>query len=205
MLRAVRRRRGTGGASTGAKVLRSVGVVGVGLAVTGLGTFGTFTDSTTPVAAVGGGTVSIDVRDPDRLGTLPLAIDGVLPGGSTTRTVSLVNDGTSDLAAVTRTAVATVSSVLDTDTADGLQTTVRACSVPWAADGLCAGVQRTVLAPGPLIRESALDRPASLVAGGTDHLALTVALPERAGNEFAGRSSAVQFTFTAVQRSGAAR
>ena len=43
------------------------------------------------------------------------------------------------------------------------------------------------------------------MAGGTDHLALTVALPERAGNEFAGRSSAVQFTFTAVQRSGAAR
>jgi hypothetical protein len=82
---------------------------------------------------------------------------------------------------------------------------VRACSVPWAADGICAGVQRTVLAPGPVIRESTLDRPASLVAGGTDQLALTVALPERAGNEFAGRSSAVQFTFTAVQRSGAAR
>jgi hypothetical protein len=43
------------------------------------------------------------------------------------------------------------------------------------------------------------------VAGGTDHLALTVSLPERAGNEFAGRSSAVQFVFTAVQRSGTAR
>src|SRR3954463_2732202 len=122
------------GESTGVKVLRSLGVVGAGLAVTGLGTFGTFTDSTTPLdAVVGGGTVSIDVRDPDHLGTLPLAIDGVLPGGSTTRTVSIVNDGTSDLAAVTMTAVATGSSVLDTDTADGLQTTVRACSVPWGA------------------------------------------------------------------------
>jgi hypothetical protein len=196
----VRRRRGTG-----VKVLESVGVVGAGLAVTGLGTFGTFTDSTTPIdATVGDGAVSIDVTDPDRLGTVPLDVDGLLPGGSTTRTVSLVNDGTSDLAAVTMSAVPTVSSVLDTDAADGLQTTVRACSVPWAADATCAGAQRTVLVTGPVIRAS-LDRPASLLAGGTDHLALTVLLPERAGNEFAGRSSVVQFVFTAVQRPGAAR
>jgi Camelysin metallo-endopeptidase len=187
-------------------VLRSVGVVGAGLAVTGLGTFGTFTDSTTPIdATVGDGTVSIDVTDPNRLGTVPLDVDGLLPGGSTTRTVSLVNDGTSDLAAVTMSAVPTVSSVLDTDAADGLQTTVRACSVPWTADATCAGAQRTVLASGPVIRAASLDRPASLQAGGTDHLALTVLLPERAGNEFAGRSSVVQFVFTAVQRSGTAR
>jgi hypothetical protein len=149
-------------------------VVGAGVAVSGLGTFGTFTDSTTPIdAEVGGGTVSIDVSDPGRLGTVPLDFGGVLPGSSTTQTVSLVNDGTSDLAAVTMTAVPTVSSVLDTDTTDGLQTTVRACSVPWSADATC--------------------------------LALTVSLPEAAGNEFAGHSSAVQFTFTAVQRSGIAR
>jgi hypothetical protein len=195
-----------GRTGTVAKVLQSLGVVGAGLAVTGLGTFGRFTDGTTPVdAEVGGGTVSIDVTDPNRLGTLPLDVDGMLPGGSTTRTVSLVNDGTSDLAAVTMSAVPTVSSVLDTDAADGLQTTVRACSVPWSAESTCAGVQRTVLAAGPVVRDAPLDRPASLVAGGTDHLALTVFLPERAGNEFAGRSSAVEFTFTAVQRSGGAR
>jgi hypothetical protein len=36
-------------------------------------------------------------------------------------------------------------------------------------------------------------------------MALTVSLPESAGNEFAGRSSALRFTFTAVQRPGAAR
>jgi len=32
-----------------------------------------------------------------------------------------------------------------------------------------------------------------------------VSLPETAGNEFAGRSSALEFTFTAVQRQGTAR
>jgi hypothetical protein len=202
----VRKRSWVAGDSTGAKVLRSVGVVGAGLALTGLGTFGTYTDSTTPIDAdVDDGTVSIELSDPNWLGTLPLDVDGLLPGSSTTRTVSLVNDGTSDLAAVTMTAVATASSVLDTDTADGLQTTVRACSVPWSPDATCAGVQRTVLADGPVIRQAPLDRPASLAAGGTDHLALTVSLPERAGNEFAGRSSAVQFVFTAVQRAGTAR
>ena len=201
MLGAVRGRR-----ETGVKVLRSLGVVGAGVAVSGLGTFGTFTDSTTPIdAEVGGGTVSIDVGDPGRLGTVPLDFGGVLPGSSTIQTVSLVNDGTSDLAAVTMTAVPTVSSVLDTDTTDGLQTTVRACSVPWSADATCAGAQRTVLTTGPVVRTAPLDRPASLVAGGVDHLALTVSLPEAAGNEFAGRSSAVQFVFTAVQRSGTAR
>jgi hypothetical protein len=184
----------------------SLGAVTAGAAVAGLGTFGTFADSATPIdTVVGDGVVSIDLSEPNRLGTVPLAFGGVLPGGSTTRTVSLVNDGSSDLASVTLTAVATVSSVLDTDTASGLQTTVRSCSVPWSADSSCAGAERTVLAAGPVIREAPLDRPASLAAGGSDHLALTVSLPEPAGNEFAGRSSALEFTFSAVQRPGTAR
>jgi hypothetical protein len=82
---------------------------------------------------------------------------------------------------------------------------VRSCSVPWSSASSCDGDERTVVAAGPVIRQAPLDRPASLAAGGADHLALTVSLPESAGNEFAGRSSALQFTFTAVQRPGAAR
>jgi hypothetical protein len=179
-------------------------VVTGGVAVAGLGTVGTFTDSATPLeVAVGDGVVSIDLSG--RLGTVPLAFGGLLPGSSTTRTVSIVNDGSSELASVTVAAVATVSSVLDTDRLRGLQTTVRSCTVPWSPDVSCAGVQRTLLGSGPVVREAPLDRPASLVPGGTDHLAVTVALPETAGNEFAGRSSALQFTFTAVQRPGGAR
>ena len=188
------------------KVAASLGVLAAGGAVAGLGTVGTFTDSTTPVdTTVDGGVVSIDLSGPGRLGTVPLAFGGVLPGGTTTRTVSIVNDGSSDLASVTMTAEATLSSVLDTDRSRGLQMTVRSCSVPWSSDAVCAGAQRTVLPSGPVIREAALDRPASLAPGGTDHLALTVSLPETAGNEFAGRSSALEFTFTAVQRPGTAR
>lgn len=181
-------------------------MVTTGAALAGVGTFGTFTDSATPLSAgVGNGVVSIDLDGPDHLGTVPLAFGGILPGGSVTRTISLVNDGSSDLATVTLTSVATLSSVLDTDPANGLQLTVRSCSVPWSASTVCAAAERTVLASGPVIREASLARPASLVAGSADHLALTVSLPDSAGNAFAGRSSALEFTFTAVQRPGAAR
>jgi hypothetical protein len=54
-----------------------------GAAVAGVGTFGSFTDSTTPVGvAVDDGVVSIDLAAPDRLGTVPLTFDGVVPGPS---------------------------------------------------------------------------------------------------------------------------
>jgi hypothetical protein len=192
--------------TTGGKVVASLGVVTAGAALSGIGTFGTFTDPATPLSPrVVNGVVSIDLDDPDLLGTVPLAFGGILPGGSVTRTISLVNDGSSDLASVTLTSVATVSSVLDTDRAGGLQLTVRSCSVPWSASTTCAATERTVLGSGPVIREASLDRPASLAAGSADHLALTVSLPDLAGNEFAGRSSALEFTFTAVQRPGGAR
>jgi hypothetical protein len=187
------------------KLAASVVTITGGAAVAGVGTFGTFTDPATPLGTgTGSGNVSIDL-DGDRLGAFFLAFGGLLPGGSATRTVTLTNDGDTDLASVVLAAVARISSVLDTDRVHGLQLTVRSCSVAWTSDDDCAGEQRTVLEPGPVIRAAALDDPASLLPGGTDHLALTVSLPASAGNEFAGRSSALEFTFTAVQRTGAAR
>jgi hypothetical protein len=215
MLRAVRRgnRRvgaagiGRVGRSNGAKVVASLAAVAAGAGIAGLGTFATFEDAATPLdAAVDGGVVSIDLRDPDRLGTVPLAFGGgVLPGGSASRTVRLANDGDTELGAVRLSAVARTSSLLDTDPRNGLQLTVRSCSVPWAPGLVCAGEQRTLVAPGPVLREVPLDGPTSLAAGGSDHLALTVSLPESAGNAFAGLNSALEFTFTAVQRAGTAR
>ena len=48
--------------STAAKVLGSLGIIGTAAAVAGIGTFGGFTDSTTPVATnVATGTLSIDL------------------------------------------------------------------------------------------------------------------------------------------------
>jgi hypothetical protein len=50
-----------------------------------------------------------------------------------------------------------------------------------------------------------LNSPASLTAGGTDHLVFSVSLPTTAGNEFQGKSATLSLSFTGVQRAGGAR
>ena len=66
-----------------------------------MGTFGTFTDSTTPVASttVSSGTLSIDVTQQGF--TVPVTTSNFVPGDSLTRAVNLVNDGGSPLGSVT--------------------------------------------------------------------------------------------------------
>ena len=81
------------------KVLGSLAVIGTAAAVAGLGTFGTFTDSTTPVSAqLTSGTVSIDLAQP--AAPIPATTAGLLPGDSIARTVTLSNDGNSPLSTV---------------------------------------------------------------------------------------------------------
>jgi len=190
---------------TMAKVLGSVGVVGAAAAVAGLGTFGAFTDSTSPApVSIQSGIVSIALSAADGTATVPLDFGGVVPGGSVTKALNLVNDGNSALASVRLATVATQSSVLDTDAANGLQMTVQSCSVAWTNDA-CTGDVRTVLASGPVIRDAQLANPASLVAQATDHLAVTLSLPATAGDAFKQKTSGLALTFTATQRDGAGR
>lgn len=189
-----------------AKLIGSVGVIGAAAAVAGLGAFGGFTDSTTPApVSIDSGVVSIALSAADGSATLPLEFAGVVPGASVTRAVDLVNDGDSALASVRLATVATQSSVLDTDVVNGLQMFVRSCSVAWTTDFTCTGAVRTLLTPGPVVRESDLTDPASLTAQVTDHLAVTVALPDTAGDEFKQQSSTLSLTFTATQRAGSTR
>jgi hypothetical protein len=191
--------------STAAKVVGSLGVVAAAAAVAGLGVFGSFTDSTTPaVVSVDNGTVSVDLTAAGGGASVPLSFGAVVPGSSVTQAVDLVNDGTSALSSVSLATRATTSSLLDTDATNGLQMTVRSCSVAWTAN-TCAGDVRTVLSSGPVVRTVALDAPLSLTAGVTDHLAVTVALPSTAGDAFAKQASDLQMVFTATQRAGTAR
>ncbi|OMQ15410.1 hypothetical protein A7K94_0209660 [Modestobacter sp. VKM Ac-2676] len=192
--------------ATAAKVLGSVGVIGAAAVVAGMGTFGAFTDSTDPAeVAVESGVVSIDLTAGDGSATVPFGFDGMAPGASVTRPLNLVNDGDSALASVQLATVATDSSVLDSDTTNGLQMSVRSCSVTWAADLSCDGTVRTLLAAGPVVRTADLADPASLAVGSTDHLAVTLALPASADDVFKGQTSELALTFTATQRAGAAR
>jgi hypothetical protein len=195
-----RTNRATG--STTRKVVGSLGVLGAAAAVAGMGTFGTFTDSSTPATTtIASGTVSIDAT---HQGTLPLDVAGLVPGDSVTRAINLVNDGNSDLGSITLASTDKTPSILTTDDINGLQLTLKSCPVAYSAANTCAGTE-TVLNTGPAVSNRVLDNPAALTAKATDHLAVTITLPNGAGNSFQNQSAALSLTFTGTQRTGTAR
>jgi hypothetical protein len=175
-----------------------------------MGTFGTFTDSSTPIAAtIASGTLSIDVTQQGF--TVPVSTANFLPGDSLTRAVNLINDGSSALGSVTLASTVQTPSILTTDTTNGLQLAVKACSVPWTQGGTaqaatytCGGTERLV-SSGPAVGNFAVSNPASLTPGATDYLTFAVSLPTSADNTFQGKSAALSLTFTGTQRTGSAR
>ena len=191
------------------KVLGSLAVIGTAAAVAGLGTFGTFTDSTTPVTAeLTSGKVSIDLAQP--AAPIPAVTTGLLPGDSIARTVTLVNDGNSPLSTVALGVTTANPSVLTTDAVNGLQLALRSCSVAWtqatpAPTYTCAGTERALTTPGAAVGNRTLDTPASLTPGGTDHLLVTLTLPTTADNTFQGKTSTLALTFSGVQRAATPR
>jgi hypothetical protein len=196
--------------STARKVVGSLGVLGTAAAVAGMGTFGNFTDSTTPVATtIQSGTLSIDLSQQGY--AVPVTTTGFLPGDSMTRAVNLVNDGNSPLGSVTLNSAATAGSVLTTDLVHGLQLTVKKCSVAWTQGGTaqaptytCSGTE-TVVGSGPVVTNVPVTGAAALNAGGTDYLTFAISLPASADNSFQGKSASLSLTFTGTQRAGSAR
>jgi hypothetical protein len=189
--------------STARKVVGSLGVIGAAAAVAGMGTFGTFTDSSTPVTTtISSGTVDIDVTGPAV--SVPLTTTGFVPGDSITQAVNLVNTGNSALGSVTLTTTAPVSSLLTTDTVNGLQLTLRSCAVEWSATNTCSSGE-AVLSTGAAVGNRTLANPLALTPGGTDYLAFTVSLPTTADNTFQGKTASLSLTFTGTQRTGTAR
>jgi hypothetical protein len=194
---------------TGLKIVGALGAVGAAVAVAGLGTFGQFTDSTSPVnTKVDSGVVSIDVSSPSGA-SVPFSGGMMLAGDSRSALIDLVNDGTTPLTAITLKSTATSSSVLDQDTVNGLQLTVESCPVAWttgAAAPTCSGTVRSYFTQPILVNNVALNSSVALAAGATDHLKLTSALPSSAsGNAFEGATSNLNFVFTGTQRAGGAR
>ena len=188
--------------STARKVVGSLGVIGAAAAVAGMGTFGTFTDSSTPVnATITTGTVDIDVTGPGV--TVPVTTAGFVPGDSVTQTVNLMNKGTAALGSVSLSTTAAAPSVLTKDLTNGLQLAVKSCSVAWTGSTCGAGEQ--LLGSGPVISNLNLANAASLNAGGTDYLAFTISLPAGADNTFQGKSATLSLTFTGTQRTGTVR
>jgi hypothetical protein len=209
--------RNTGKAATTRKILGSLGVLGATAAVAGLGTFGTFTDSTTPISTeVASGTVNIDLANAGA--AFPVTTANFVPGDSVTRAVTLTNSGTSALSSITLNTTATTSSELNTDP-NGLKLDVRSCSVPWTQGGTataptytCTGTATDLGATTPVVSSRTLAGLKSLTpinatvpGSGTDHLTITVSLPETAGNNLQGKSSKLSLVFTGTQRAAGAR
>ena len=192
--------------STARKVVGSLGVIGAAAAVAGMGTFGTFTDSTAPVTStVASGTVDINLTGGE---ALAVTTAGFVPGDSLTRPVNLINNGTSPLASILLQSTVATPSVLTTDAANGLQLAVKSCAVVWTAgpnnSWTCSSGERT-LASGGAVGNKVLDNPASLAAGASDNLAVTISLPTSADNTFQGKTATLSLTFTGTQRTGTAR
>jgi hypothetical protein len=198
---------------TARKVIGSLGIIGAAAAVAGLGTFGTFTDSTAPLnASVSTGTLSINLNPANDTGSLNMAATNFIPGDSLSRSVNLVNDGTANfngLSLTTTASDATKASLLNTDQVNGLKLTVKSCSAPWtkptSTTYACSAVTKQLVTNMPAVGTFSLPTPASLTAGGTDHLVVTVALPVEAGNPFQGLSSALSLTFGGAQADGTTR
>ncbi|NEK59162.1 hypothetical protein GCU56_22885 [Geodermatophilus sabuli] len=197
--------------TTARKIVGSLGVIGTAAAVAGLGTFGTFTDSTTPISAeVKAGSVDIDLAQ--GAVTIPATTADFVPGDSLSRTVTLSNKGTSALSMVSLGVTAPVSSVLNTDITNGLQLTLKSCTVAWTQGGTataptytCVGGTEKTFGAGPVVGTFGMAAANSLNPAGVDHLVFTVTLPTTADNTFQGKTSKLELTFSGTQRAGTAR
>jgi spore coat-associated protein N len=186
------------------KLLLSIAVLGSAASIAGLGTFATFTSSTSASHTIASGTLSLTVPV-SRLGT---GASAIAAGDTMQRAIDLSYSGTISLGSATLTTSATSSSLLDTDATNGLQIAIDKCSQAWTESGppytyTCGGATSSVLASRALIGSAIALSNLTLTAGSTDHLRVTVTLPSSADNTLQNKSSTVDYTFTGVQRAGA--
>ncbi|WP_426763915.1 TasA family protein [Pseudarthrobacter sp. 1G09] len=199
--------------STTGKVLASTALVAAAASVAGLGTYGAFTSTTSASETVASGTVNVALGATGAANRLSVAASGLVAGDTVQRAVTLSNTGNQNLSAITLTTAASPSSKLDTDTVNGLQLTVDACSVPWTEAGTspaftytCSGTVTQVLAPRAAVGANmALAGLNSVTSAAADNLRVTVTLPASADNTFQGLSSTVGFSFTGTQRTATSK
>jgi len=193
------------------KLLLSVAAIGVAAAIAGLGTYATFTSSTSASQSVASGTVTVALGATGAsTNRLTVGASNIAAGDTIQRSVDLINQGSLNLASVTLTTTATTSSLLNTDTSNGLQMAIDKCSAAWTEAGTapaytytCSGTTTTVLASVPVIGANlALSNLSALTAGATDHLRVTLTLPSTAGNSLQNQSSVIQYSLTGIQRAG---
>lgn len=192
----------------GTRMLLSLAALGLAASIAGLGTYATFTSTTAATQTVSSGTVVIALGATGTANRLTVNATNIVPGDTMQRSADLSNTGNQNLASITLSTTATVSSLLDTDTTNGLQMVIDRCSVPWSEAGTspaftytCSGTTTSVLATRAIIGTNlALNNLNSVTAGALDHLRVTLTFPSIAGNTFQSLSSTIVYTFTGTQR-----
>lgn len=192
---------------TSHKLLASVAVLGAAAAIAGLGTFATFTSSTSATQTVSSGTVLIGAGAPGPANRLTVNASNIAAGDTMQRAFELSNSGTIDLASFSFSSSASPSSLLDTNTTDGLQMVIDRCSVAWTESGppytyTCGGTTSSVVASRPVIGNNITMNNVSdlLTSGNTAFLRMTLTLPSSAGNTLQTLTSTLSYTFTGTQR-----
>jgi hypothetical protein len=197
----------TSSSKMAAKILASVVLVGGAASVAGLGTFGSFTSTTSASETVSTGKVVLGLTQHATMGTT-VAATNLVPGDTIQRAVTLTRSGDSEtFGSVKLSTSALTPNVLSSDATNGLQLTVDACSTAWVKAATtnaltCSGTTTSVLATRPVIG-STLDLPVAatqLNASSAANLRVQMVLPTGADNSFQGLSNAITFTFDATQR-----
>ena len=199
------------------KLLVSLAILGAAASIAGLGTYASFTSSTSASQTIQAATVSLVLGAPGPQNRLSIGASGLLGGDSVESVVDLVNNGSlgsDQLSSVSLTTTASPSSLLDTDATNGLQMTIDDCSQAWSETALldggysydCGGSLTMALPSRAVVGSNlALANLTSLTTNSTDHLRITLALPATADNSFQGLSSTLTYTFTGNQRAAASR
>jgi predicted ribosomally synthesized peptide with SipW-like signal peptide len=187
--------------SSGRKLLLSIAALGAAASIAGLGSFATFTSSTSASNTIASGTLSLTAPF-SRLGT---GASPIAAGDTMQRAIDLSYSGSISFGSATLTTNATSSSSLDTDATNGLQIAIDKCSQAWTEAGppytyTCGGSTSAVLASRALIGSSIALSNLTLTASSTDHLRVTVTFPGAAGNTLQNQSSTISYTFAGVQR-----
>lgn len=193
--------------STSKKLLATIAVLGAAASIAGLGTYATWTSTTSQSHTISTGTVTISLGATGAAtNRLNIGASGLVPGDTLQRSVDLTNSGSIDLASVTLTTSAAPSSLLDTDATNGLQMVIDRCSQAWTEAGppytyTCGGTTSSVLASRAVVGSNmTLSNLGSTTHGATDHLRVTLTLPSGADNSFQNQSSTITYAFTGTQR-----
>jgi spore coat-associated protein N len=190
------------------KVLLSLALFVVAALVVGVGAYALFTDTQSVSQSVGSGNVNLQPINVNGVNNrLSVAATNIAAGDTIDRSVDLKNIGTVALSGMTLTTTATTSSLLDTDTTNGLQMVIDKCSVAWTESAFpytytCSGTTSSVLVSRPVVGAALALSNVALTANTDNFLRVRLTLPAAAGNTLQSQTSVVNYSFTATQRTG---